>query len=422
MRRALLLLLIASLVTVSAFGEGQKEGTSAEDETVTIHMSVLEADPAGQMEAARQRFNEQHDDVQVEFVPGSNNASEMHDQVVTQLTGQSENLDIVNMDVIWVAEFAQAGWLHPLGDLFTPDIQDNYVQRQVDAMRYNGEIWAVPWFNDLHPMWYRSDLLEEHGFEPPQTYERAVEIAQTIQEEEDVQGFTMHWGRSEQLMVSFTEFVHANGGRIINDDGEFVLDSQENIEALQFMYDMIYEYGVVSESALGNSVPDDSRVPFTQGNALFNPNWGYVWGINQAEDSPVRNQTWLTSNLAFEGGRRASGVGGWNFAIADHSEHKEEAWEVIRWFTTFENQKTMMLNGGFQGTHLDLYSDEEVLEANPHLEEYLSAFEGASNRPRHPQYSRISDTIQNYVHRALSGQISPEEALQQANEELENLE
>lgn len=421
MRRAFVLLIAIPLIAGAAFAGGKKEGAADTTQPVTIHMSVFESDPNGQMEAARQRFNEQHDDIQLEFVRGSNDASEMHDQVVTQLSGRSENLDIVNMDVIWVAEFARAEWLRPLDDLFTPDMQENYVSRQVDAMRYDGNIWAVPWFNDLHPMWYRSDLLEEHGFEVPQTYERAVEIAQVIQEEEGVQGFTMHWGRSEQLMVSFTEFVHANGGQIIDGNGNFVVNSPENVEALQFMYDMMHEYGVVSQGAIGNTTPEDSRIPFTQGQALFNPNWGYVWGINEAEDSPVRGNTWLTSNLAFEGGNRASGVGGWNFAIAEHTDNPDEAWEVIQWFTTVDNQKTMMLNGGFQGTRLELYTDSEVLEANPHLEEYLSAFEDASLRPSHPQYSRISDVIQSYVHRALSGDLSPQAALDQLNGELQNM-
>lgn len=84
-------------------------GNEGEDGAVTIHMAVFENDPGGQMEAARQRFNEEHDNIQLEFTPPmSNDASQMHDQTVTQLSAGSDNLDIVNMDVVWTAEFAES--------------------------------------------------------------------------------------------------------------------------------------------------------------------------------------------------------------------------------------------------------------------------------------------------------------------------
>ncbi|MFZ4453187.1 ABC transporter substrate-binding protein [Salibacterium aidingense] len=402
-------------------GEKANGGSEGNSGAVTLHMAKLESDPNGMMEDARQRFNEEHEDIKVEFVEMSNNASEMHDQTVTQLTAESDNLDIVNLDVVWVAEFAEAGWLKPLDDMFTEDMQSNYIARQVDAMKYDDNIWAVPWFNDLHPMWYREDLLEKYERSVPETYKEAVETAQLIQEEEGVQGFSMHWGRSEQLIVSFTEFLHAKGGNFFDEEGNVTINSPEAVEALQFMVDMVDEYEVVSPSAIGNATPDDARIPFTQGQALFHPNWGYVYSVNQADDSPVKGKTWVASNPGFEGGQKANAVGGWNFAIADHTEHADEAWDVIKWFTTFENQKTVLMGGGQVGTHLDLYEDEEVLEANRYLEEYLTVFDDASVRPTHPQYAQLSDMAQSHIHEALNGDVSPQEALDALASEIKGL-
>lgn len=418
------LLLVGTGFVISACSNNNdnSSGNEGEDGAVTIHMAVFENDPGGQMEAARQRFNEEHANIQLEFTPMSNDASQMHDQTVTQLSAGSDNLDIVNMDVVWTAEFAESGWLLPLDEMFTEDMQSNYIARQVDSVKYNDQTWAVPWFNDLHPLWYRSDLLEKYGYDVPETYEEAVEIAQHIQEEEGIQGFTMHWGRSEQLIVSFTEFLHANNGDFFDEDGNVTVNSPEAVEALQFMVDMMNEYEVVSPSAVGNSTPEDSRIPFTQGQALFNPNWGYVYSINQADDSAVKDKTWVASNFMFEGGQKANSVGGWNFAISSSSNHPEEAWEVIKWFTSVENQKEMLINGGYAGTQLEIYSDEEVIKAAPYLEEYTKVFEDASVRPSHPQYSKLSDIAQSHIHQALSGDLSPQEALDGLAEELENLE
>ncbi|WP_130858856.1 ABC transporter substrate-binding protein [Gracilibacillus phocaeensis] len=401
--------------------EGDTSDSGANGDAQVIHMAKLESDPNGMMEAARQRFNEEHEDMQVEFVEMSNDASQMHDQTVTQLSAESDNLDIVNMDVVWTAEFAEAGWIEPLDDQFTEEMQSEFIERQVDAMTYDGHVWAVPWFNDLHPLWYRTDLLEKYGFEVPDTYEEAVDIAKTIQEEEGIQGFSMHWGRAEQLIVSFTEFLHANNGNFFDEDGSVVIDSPEAVEALQFMMDMIEE-GIVSPAAIGNTTPEDARIPFTQGQAMFHPNWGYVYTENQSDDSPVKDKTWVASNLAFEGGQKANAVGGWNFAISTNAKDKEAAWEVIEWFTSFENQKEVLLGGGQVGTRLALYEDPEVLESNPQLEEYLDVFEDASVRPSHPQYSRISDISQSYIHQALSGDLTAEEAISQLADELEQVE
>ncbi|SFQ32776.1 ABC transporter substrate-binding protein [Salibacterium halotolerans] len=417
----LAVVLVAGACSSGAGNDGGSEGGENSSDAVTLHMAKLESDPNGMMEEARQRFNEQHDDIQVEYVEMSNNASEMHDQTVTQLTAKSDNLDIVNLDVVWVAEFAEAGWLKPLDELFTEDMQSNYIERQVEAMKYDGNIWAVPWFNDLHPLWYRQDLLEKYNRDVPETYTEAVETAQLIQEEEGMQGFSMHWGRSEQLIVSFTEFLHSKGGSFFDEQGNVTINSPEAVEALQFMVDMIEEYEVVSPSAIGNSTPDDARIPFTQGQSVFHPNWGYVYSVNQADDSPVKDKTWVASNPGFEGGQKANAVGGWNFAIAKHTEHAEEAWQVIEWFTSFENQKKVLLGGGQVGTHLDLYEDEEVLEANPYLEEYLTVFEHASTRPTHPQYAQVSDIAQSHIHEALNGDVSPQEALDALASELKEL-
>jgi multiple sugar transport system substrate-binding protein len=271
-------------------------------------------------------------------------------------------------------------------------------------------------------LWYRTDLLEKYNLEVPETYEEAVKVAQKISKEEGIQGFTMHWGRSEQLIVSFTEFLHAKGGDFFDENGKVIINSPEAVEALQFMVDMIEKYEVVSPSAIGHSTPEDSRIPFTQGQSLFNPNWGYVYSINQADDSAVKDKTWVASNFKFEGGKKANSVGGWNFAISSSSKNPDAAWEVIKWFTSAENQKEMLVGGGYAGTQLSLYEDEEVIKANPYLEEYTKAFEDASVRPSHPQYSKMSDIAQSYIHQALSGDLSPKEALDQLAKELEDIE
>ncbi|WP_067843027.1 ABC transporter substrate-binding protein [Amphibacillus sediminis] len=415
MKRILMLFVLLLLLAAC----GSEGASSSSEETVTIYMAVLDNDPSGAVSAARDRFNEEHEHLEVEFVTLSNDASEAHSQIVTQLTAQSR-LDIVNMDVIWVAEFAEAGWLMPLDDRFTVEKQGNFLQGQVEAMYYDDHIWGVPWLNDMHPLWYREDLLNEYGYQVPETYQESIEIIHAIQEFEDINGFSMHWGRGEQLIVSFTEFLQANNGDFFDDNGQVIINQPEAVEALQFMVDMISDYQVVSQSAIENITPEEARIPFTQGQAIFNQNWGYVYSLNQQDDSPVKDLTWIANNPSFEGGRSANAVGGWNYGIASYTDHPDEAWEVIEWFTSFELQKEISL-GGQLGTNLAIYEDEEIVEANPYINEYLEAAQYPAIRPIHPEYSQISDMAQFHIHTALLGEVSAQEALDNLANEIEQL-
>lgn len=366
-------MIIVSLIFVLTLTACGSSSGGSEDDITTIYMAALENDPNGTIEDSRQKFNDEHDDIEVKFTKLSNDASEAHDQIVTQLAGQSKNLDIVNLDVVWISEFAEAGWLKPLDDLFSEDMQADFIDKQVDAMKYDNHIWAVPWLNDTHPLWYREDLLDEHDMDVPDTYEEAVEDAQEIQDKEDVpNGFTMHWGRAEQLVVSFNEFLEANNGSFFDEDGNVTINDPEAVEALQFMVDLIHKYEVVSDSSIGNTEPDDARIPFTEGKSVFNSNWGYVYSENQADDSAVKDKTWVADNPKFAGGKHANALGGWNYGIADSSEHPDEAWEVIKWFTSEEIQKESTLNGQIS-TRNDVLEDEEVIDDKPYLEEYEQA-------------------------------------------------
>lgn len=82
----------------------------------------------------------------------------------------------------------------------------------------------------------------------------------------------------------------------------------------------------------------------------------------------------------------------------------------------------MLVGGGYAGTQLALYEDADVIEAAPYLEEYTKAFEDASVRPSHPQYSKMSDIAQSSIHQALSGELTPKESLDELAKKLEDIE
>jgi multiple sugar transport system substrate-binding protein len=162
---------------------------------------------------------------------------------------------------------------------------------------------------------------------------------------------------------------------------------------------------------------EEVRSTFQGGNALFERNWPYAWGLHQAADSPVKGKVGISLLPRFEGGRHVAALGGWHAGVSRSSDAKDASWKLVKFIISREVQAGFALNLGWNPSRRDLYDSPEIAEAAPHLVELKSVFENAAARPNVPYYSLLSRALQQKVNGALSGTISPSEALGAAQEE-----
>ena len=155
---------------------------------------------------------------------------------------------------------------------------------------------------------------------------------------------------------------------------------------------------------------EDSRRLFTEGQALFLRNWPYAWSMAEGEGSKVKGLAGIAPLPHVEGQTGYSTIGGWNVALSSYSEHPDEALEFLSFITGEKSLKERAIVGGYLPTLRSTYSDADVLEANPHFASFFEVFQNTRNRPRSPHYPRMSDVIQENVHRALTHGIEPEAA------------
>ena len=109
-------------------------------------------------------FEAAHPDIRVreEILPA--NSDDQHQFYVINLTAGADDFDVIDMDIIWVPEFARAGWLMPLSGYVDPGELDGLFQPALDADRLGAELYAVPWFVDTGVLYYREDLLVKYRF------------------------------------------------------------------------------------------------------------------------------------------------------------------------------------------------------------------------------------------------------------------
>ncbi|HAS18357.1 MAG TPA: hypothetical protein DCR39_10955, partial [Nitrospiraceae bacterium] len=175
--------------------------------------------------------------VKDETLPAS--TDEQHQFYVINLEGKSSWFDVLSMDVIWVPEFARAGWLKDISHLLPVDERGKYFPGPIQAVSYEGRLYAIPWYIDAGLLYYRKDLLEKYSLSPPETWYELIDISKYVLEHEPgMYGFIWQGKQYEGLVCNVLEYFWGNGGDVL-ENGVSVIKSPENVEALHFMRDLI---------------------------------------------------------------------------------------------------------------------------------------------------------------------------------------
>jgi hypothetical protein len=74
------------------------------------------------------------------------------------------------------AQYAASGWAEPLNQFFDSEAAmmaylEDFLPGPIEANLIDGTLYALPAFTDAQFLYYRADLLDKYGFEPPTTWE-----------------------------------------------------------------------------------------------------------------------------------------------------------------------------------------------------------------------------------------------------------
>ncbi len=353
------------------------------------------------------RFQAQHPGIQVRRQIGPHSSTAFHDLLTQKLKNRSAEVDVFLMDVIWPPEFASAGWALALDQRFSKQEQAQFFPAGIAANTFDGRIYGVPFNIDSGMLFYRRDLLEARGWEPPQTWPRLVEQAKALMAAERkagryFQGYSGQFKQYEGLVCDMLEFILSGGGQIIDPEtGRCCLAEPAALEAVRFVRDEMIGR-IAPRGALMYQEPE-SLALFVQGRALFLRSWPYAWALsNDPRKSKVAGKVGMAALPHFAGGHSHAALGGWQVGISAYSRQPDAAWAFAQFITSREVQKLFAIQGGRAPTRMDLYHDPQVLAAQPHLAAMRESFVGAVPRPRSPLYPALSRILQVYFSRALS--------------------
>ena len=309
---------------------------------------------------------------------------------------RSQCYDVMTLDVVWTAAFAEAGYLEPLdGNEF--DVA-RYLPQSLRAATFADRLWAIPGRSDAGLLYYRKDLLDAAGKRPPRDWAELVNLAETVAPRAGVDGYVGQFDQYEGLTVNAMEAIWARGGDALPAGGTEVAINAPAARAGIRMLAQGFADGWIPEAARGFH-EEESLVAFRDGKALFLRNWAYAYARLAAPDSPVAGKFGVT---ALPG---PSALGGWNLAVSRCSAHQRTAREFIAFYTSDDNQRELFIRAGMAPTVRALYSDPELRARFPHFEQLGASVEAARNRPASAHYGQLSSVMQEYLHSALD---SPE--------------
>ncbi|GBD31871.1 MAG: putative ABC transporter-binding protein [Gemmatimonadales bacterium] len=361
-----------------------------------------------------ERFMEEHPDIRVVQRPTPDAADQRHQLYVQWLNARAPDPDILQLDVIWAAEFAAAGWILPL-DRFGPPA-DSFFPQTVRADTWNGRLYALPWFVDVGMLYRRVDLVPE----PPPTLDRLIDVALHLAESKAVSyGMVFQGARYEGLVTVFLEFLTAFGGQILDDSGRVVVDSEPAVRALAAMKETI-ESGAAPRAVL-TWQEEPVRFAFQNGEAAFMRNWPYAAPLlgDTGVSRVARRFAVSLFPRAVPEGRPAAALGGSQLAINARTEHPEAAYALIRYLTADRQMLERAEVLGQFPARPALYGDPRLaaaLAVDP--AEALQIVRHAVPRPVTPLYTELSQILQASLHRSLSGQQEPARALAEAAAEM----
>jgi trehalose/maltose transport system substrate-binding protein len=331
---------------------------------------------------------------EVDIVSTPNSSTERLSLYQQILSAQSSDIDVMQTDVVWPGLLANH--LLDLSETLGEDAAEGHFEAIVANNTIDDRLVAMPWFTDAGVLYYRKDLLEEHGFEAPETW--------------------------EELTCNALEWIASyGGGTIVDAEGEITIDNAQAAEALDLAASWI---GNISPKGVLNYTEEEARGIFQSGNAVFMRNWPYAWSLAQSEDSNVRDKVGAVKLPSAEGQESAATLGGWNLAVSRYTENPELAADLVAFLTGEAEQKRRAIEGAYNPTLASLYEDEEVLEAVPFFGTLYDTFTNAVARPSAPtgdNYGRVSNSFFNAVHQVLSGDQSGAEAVSQVDSELSRI-
>ncbi len=364
-------------------------------------------------------YNAKSDKIFVKYQELPSDSTEYYSQLRLALKNGETRYDVIDMDVIWKAEFAVNNFIVPVDEYVAKDKLDlgAYISSSVEAAKYNGKLYALPRSISTAMLYFRNDIVDK----TPATWDELITLSKSIKANgNSAYSYVFAGKESDALVSEALELIYSYGGQILDKNGNLSIKKEETIKGLE-KFKEIYTSDFVPED-LYKMTGNAACVSFLEGESALMRNLPYAWALGNKSTSKVYGKFSLAPLPKGEAGSVAM-LSGYMSAINANSKYKDEAWDFIKYLSSFEGQKISAIYGGKIPTYSEVLVDQETVFVNPHFtnKSFINAITNAVPRPSTPYFEKFSLLMQTELGDFLNNTQSAEEMLNKIEKGMNSL-
>ncbi len=344
----------------------------------------------------------------------------LRDRQLLEMSKGNGEYDVVSWVVMWKGEYVSKGLLTPLSQFFTSgtlvdprydidDIADAYLQnggvvggKKGYMPGKSGALYGVPFGAETSILAYRKYILDEHGIEPPKTYD---ELRSALKKLNDagVPALTSRGKTGHQVTAAWLFHLAPLGGKIFDDQWNPVINSPEAVEAAQVLRE-IAQTGPKGIPTFGFG---EAAAAFLQGEAAM-----HLDTLKIAAMSRDPKLSKIDGKVGYAlhptGTRCGSETGGFALGIPANSKNKEAAFLFIQYMTSKKGDQRMVELGGDPIRISTLNNNADKFDEYSIVAEQLPCAD-PDWRPLIPQWNELNIDV---LGQALTKVITTDEPIQ----------
>lgn len=378
-------------------------------------------------------------DISVELLPSG--ATDQRIQLARRLAAEDSSTDLMNLDPVFVAEFANAEWLAEIpGDLSSEILSSaegdgDYLAGAAETVIWEEKAYAIPLWANTQVLWYRKSLAQAAGLDmtQPVTWEQVIQAAADNNGSVGVQA-----NKYEAYVVLINALMQGAGGDIVSDteagrDTKVDVDSEAGKDAARIIKMLADSKAAQSDlsvsnegTSLGRMFPADANAP--QGAGEFMVNWTFVYKLyqGQIETGEITQEQFDDLGYArypatVEGEPSKPPIGGIDIGVGAYSAHPDFAMEAAQCITSTKAQVDLAMNNGLMPSTNTAYDEVAASGDFPKdlIELYRTSVDEGGPRPKSAFYSLISSAIQARWHSP--GSVDPDSTPKESADYLQDV-
>lgn len=342
-------------------------------------------------------YQKANPNVKIDIETGGATSELQRQYLSTVLNAKDSAIDIFMIDVVNPAQYYSSGWIEPLNSYLgdTAAVLKPYLPVYASANVVDGKIAALPAFADSMFMYYRKDLLAKHGVAEPKTWDELAAASKKIMAAEGnpaLQGLSIQGAPIEGAVCTFL-LPYWSQGKDFNDAaGKMTLDKAAAVKGMNTWLGLV-DQGVMKKN-IAEVKTGDTVNEFKAGQVVFAINWGFAWDRFQGDkDSTVQGKVGVMPLPAVAGGKSATCIGGWQWAVSAFSKHKAEAAKLVRYASSPQASQFLAIEGSLMPVYAETYTQADVVKAVPWFKDAAPVVLAGKSRPKSDRYGEVSDVI-----------------------------